>query len=266
MSSAMPENSTTQPRRFLRRLGSTVAVLAMSTAMLAVTTEVADAATGRVNTAGANLTIRSGPHTTSTAVGSLSDGESFTINCQTYGDSVSGTYGTSKIWDHVSGQGGYVSDAYVYTGSDAMVAPLCGGTTTTCANSFGNPNTCLEAANWAINHEHTGYDSAYYRTCDHLVALAYGWGNSGSTTAYVHWTQIPSTYRHAGVRSVPIGGLSFFSNGGSGHVMISIGNGKFVSNDIHGNGTYTETTISEIESKWGQNYLGWAQPWFKVNH
>jgi uncharacterized protein YraI len=262
----MPENSTTQPRRFLRRLGSSVAVLAMSTALLAVTTEAADAATGKVNTAGANLTIRSGPHTTSSAVGSLADGESFTINCQTYGDSVSGTYGTSKIWDHVSGQGGYVSDAYVYTGSDAMVAPLCGGTTTTCANSFGNPNTCLEAANWAINHEHTGYDSAYYRTCDHLVALAYGWGNSGSTTAYVHWTQIPSTYRHAGVRTVPIGGLAFFSNGGSGHVMISIGNGKFVSNDIHGNGTYTETTISEIESKWGQNYLGWAQPWFKVNH
>ena len=253
--------------RLTRRLGTAVTALAMSCAALVVAADAAGAVTGTVNTAGANLTIRSGPHTSSTAIGSLADGARFTIDCQTYGDSVSGTYGTSTIWDHVSGRSGYVSDAYVYTGSDAMVAPLCGGTSTgTCTNSFGNPNTCLQAANWAIAHEHTGDNEAYYRACDHLVGLAYGWSASGSATAYVHWTQIPSTYRHPGVRSVPVGGLAFFSSRTDGHVMISIGNGKFVSNDINGRGSYTETTIATIESRWGETYLGWAQPWFKVNH
>ncbi len=48
--------------------------------------------------------------------------------------------------------------------------------------------------------------------------------------------------------------------------MISIGGGNFISNDIHGNGSYTQTTIGEITSKWGKPYLGWTQPWFKGNH
>jgi hypothetical protein len=129
----------------------------------------------------------------------------------------------------------------------------------------GDPNTCAQAVSWAKAHVHTGSQSGYYNLCDHLVALAYGWSASGSTTAYVHWTQIPSSFKHAGSSTVPAGGLAFFS-GGSGHVLISIGGGKFISNDIHGNGSYTETTIAEIKSKWGKPYLGWAQPWFKVNH
>jgi hypothetical protein len=32
------------------------------------------------------------------------------------------------------------------------------------------------------------------------------------------------------------------SNGEAGHTMISIGGGQFLSNDIHGNGTYTQAT------------------------
>jgi len=48
--------------------------------------------------------------------------------------------------------------------------------------------------------------------------------------------------------------------------MIATAPGQFASNDIHGRGTYTYTTISEITSRWGATYLGWAQPWFKANH
>ncbi|HMM93743.1 peptidase inhibitor family I36 protein [Phycicoccus sp.] len=129
----------------------------------------------------------------------------------------------------------------------------------------GDPKTCAQAVTWAKNHVHSGYQDGYYNLCDHLVGLAYGWAHSGSTTAYVHWTQIPGSFKHPGDTNVPAGALAFFS-GGSGHVMISIGGGEFISNDIHGNGSYTRTTISEIKSKWGKPYLGWAQPWFKVNH
>lgn len=142
----------------------------------------------------------------------------------------------------------------------------------TCRNIFGNPRTCSEAVTWAINMDGR-YDSSlnsasnYYRLCDRFVANAYGHTNSGSTTAYVHWTQIPTTYRHGGDRSVPPGGLAFFSNnGGAGHVMISIGNGYFMSNDIEVAGRIDRTTIATIENRWGQHYLGWAQPWFNINH
>lgn len=238
-----------------------------SAAVMTIAAPGANAATGTVHTSGVSLTIRKSASTSAQSVGSLKNGTAFTIDCQTYGSTVTGHYGTSSVWDHVAGKGGYVSDTYVYTGSDGLVAPLCGGTPTACSTSgLGDPHTCTQAVNWAIAHKHTNDDSSYYRACDHLVGLAYGFPASGSATAYVHWTQIPSKYKHPGATTVPAGGLAFFSNGGSGHVMISIGNGKFISNDIHGNGTYTETTISEIKSRWGQTYLGWAQPWFKYNH
>lgn len=78
---------------------------------------------GRVNTAGAPLTIRSTASTNGSPVGSLADGAYFAISCQKHGQSVTGTYGTTNLWDKV--QGGYVSDAYVSTGSDGQVAPTC---------------------------------------------------------------------------------------------------------------------------------------------
>ncbi len=78
---------------------------------------------GRVNTAGAPLTIRAAASTSSRAVGSVADGATVRITCQRRGTRVSGTYGTSDIWDFIGG--GYVADAYVSTGSDGLVAPLC---------------------------------------------------------------------------------------------------------------------------------------------
>ena len=46
-----------------------------------------------------------------------------TISCQKNGSSVTGTYGTTMLWDFIGN--GYVSDAYVNTGSDGQVAPTC---------------------------------------------------------------------------------------------------------------------------------------------
>ncbi|MCW3841984.1 peptidoglycan DD-metalloendopeptidase family protein [Micromonospora yasonensis] len=82
---------------------------------------------GTVNTtSGASLTVRSGPGTGYTAVGSVADGAKVTIYCQTTGTTVTGTYGTSSIWDRI-GTGQYVSDAYVYTGYDGYIpgVPRC---------------------------------------------------------------------------------------------------------------------------------------------
>ncbi|MFF5175046.1 peptidoglycan DD-metalloendopeptidase family protein [Micromonospora sp. NPDC000089] len=81
---------------------------------------------GTVNTAGADLTVRSGPGTGYAAVGSVADGARVTIYCQTSGTTVTGTYGTSSIWDRI-GTGRYVADAYVLTGHDGYLpnVPRC---------------------------------------------------------------------------------------------------------------------------------------------
>ena len=78
---------------------------------------------GRVNTSGAPLTVRKSASTSSAAVGSVPDGGFVTIRCQKRGTSVTGTYGTSTLWDYIGT--GYVADAYVATGSDGQVAPTC---------------------------------------------------------------------------------------------------------------------------------------------
>lgn len=78
---------------------------------------------GTINTAGAALTIRAKPSTSAEAVGTVADGAKVTITCQINGTSVSGTYGTSSLWDYIGN--GYVADAYVATGSDGQVAPTC---------------------------------------------------------------------------------------------------------------------------------------------
>ncbi len=80
-------------------------------------------ASARVNTSGAALTVRQQATTNSASLGALADGSHVTITCQKQGQSISGTYGTTRLWDKIGS--GYVSDAYVYTGSDGRVAPDC---------------------------------------------------------------------------------------------------------------------------------------------
>ncbi len=79
--------------------------------------------TGTVNTSGIALTVRKDASTASAAVGSVPDGAKVKITCQKHGTTVTGTYGTSSLWDFIGD--GYVADAYVATGSDGQVAPTC---------------------------------------------------------------------------------------------------------------------------------------------
>jgi hypothetical protein len=78
---------------------------------------------GRVNTTGTPLHVRASASTSAAIVGSVADGAYVAITCQKRGSSVTGTYGTTTLWDKIGG--GYVSDAYVATGSDGQVAPTC---------------------------------------------------------------------------------------------------------------------------------------------
>ena len=124
--------------------------------VLAVADPAAAAVTGVVHTtSGAALNIRATPSTTATIVGTVADGTSVSIDCQAVGSSVTGTYGTSTLWDHITGKG-YVSDTYTYTGSDGWVAPACAGASGTAAcdvSTISNPRTC-ESLKAKRTHNH----------------------------------------------------------------------------------------------------------------
>ncbi|MGW3464323.1 SH3 domain-containing protein [Streptomyces olivaceoviridis] len=74
---------------------------------------------------GVRLNVRSGPGTQYNLVRVLPEDVRVPIYCQTPGTTVTGTYGTTNIWDLID-SGEYVSDAYVHTGTDGYIAPRCG--------------------------------------------------------------------------------------------------------------------------------------------
>jgi uncharacterized protein YraI len=73
---------------------------------------------------GVRLNVRSGPGTSYNILYVLPEGAKVPIYCQTPGTTVTGPYGTTKIWDNID-NGEYVSDAYVQTGSDGYIAARC---------------------------------------------------------------------------------------------------------------------------------------------
>ncbi|MFJ7218567.1 hypothetical protein [Amycolatopsis sp. NPDC098790] len=80
--------------------------------------------TGTVKTAGDPMNVRASASTSAAIKGLAANYAKVTIECYVDGDSVTGTFGTSTIWDRI-GPGHYVSDTYLQTGSDAPVAPHC---------------------------------------------------------------------------------------------------------------------------------------------
>jgi hypothetical protein len=80
--------------------------------------------TGTVKTAGDPMNVRAGASTSAAVKGLAANYARVNIECYVLGDSVTGTFGTSTIWDRI-GPNNYVSDTYLQTGSDEPVAPLC---------------------------------------------------------------------------------------------------------------------------------------------
>lgn len=81
------------------------------------------------DTGGVGLSVRAEPTPDSEKVGHLDEGASIEIACQVEGPEVHNDVKgvSSTLWDHVPAAGGYVSDAWVYTGTADRVAPDCHG-------------------------------------------------------------------------------------------------------------------------------------------
>lgn len=80
--------------------------------------------TGVIGTGGGPLTVRSGPGTGNAAVGQAGRYANVVIECTATGTSVTGPFGTSRVWDRI-GPNNWVADAYVNTGKAGPVAQPC---------------------------------------------------------------------------------------------------------------------------------------------
>lgn len=223
---------------------ATVTVIGVASVLL-TTAGVANAAPGTVNTAGSPLTVRASPGTGYDAWSSVADGHSVTIRCQTGGSSVTGTYGTSTLWDML-GSGGFVSDAYVFTGSDGTVAHSC-------VYSAKPPRANPRGRNAAISYEFARLGStAEEGLCLHFQAVAYGWSHSGWSTAEVGGDWLTSHgYMHT-TGTPPRGALVWYHNSsGTGHVVISLGEGKIIGSSVGGR-------VGVAGYQYRSGYRGWT--------
>ncbi|MFF6984266.1 peptidase M23 [Streptomyces sp. NPDC008343] len=125
-----------------------------------------------------------------------------------------------------------------------------------------NPRSTADAIAWAENEAKTG-GKDWYRACLAFVAQSYGWSYSGVNYAIDHYKEMPDSQKHDGDRNPPPGALMYWDTGHrAGHVAIYLGDGKIASNDIKRVGYIDIVPATDIETKWGATYLGWAPPYF----
>ncbi|MFG3041860.1 peptidase M23 [Streptomyces sp. NPDC048330] len=125
-----------------------------------------------------------------------------------------------------------------------------------------NPRSTVDAIRWAENEAATGGQD-WYRLCLAFVARTYGWSYSGVAYAVDHYREMPPDLKHDKDRNPPPGALMYWETGNrAGHVAIYLGDGKIASNDINRPGYIDVVQATDIETKWGATYLGWAPPYF----
>lgn len=187
---------------------------------------------------------RTGPGTNYRRLGWINRGTQIDIACQKEGMRVRG----SSIWDRLS-DGGWITDYYVST-------PLFNGFSpgiSQCDQASAGSRE-KRAVDWAWQQvgQSKQFDGKPWNNwCDRFVANAYGMTNSGYATAFIHWQDLLARgLARVGDRNVPTGGLAFFLNNWAGHVMLSLGDGRYIS-------TGPKVFVTEANRSFGQ-YLGWA--------
>ena len=201
----------------------------------------ASAATGTVDTdSNTGVAIRSGNATSFGSVGNQPDGP-VEIDCQLYGEPVTGKFGRSLVWDHVPGKG-FISDAYVNTGSSGLVAPLCAG----------NPRAD-RAINWyAARNGSTAYQGYCEKAAENSYDKDLIWGS-----AKIDWNDaVARGVAHKGDLNPPKGALVFWDLAAPyGHVGVARGDGYFWATSVNGK-------IGLAKLPYFSSYLGWAWPNF----
>lgn len=133
-------------------------------------------------------------------------------------------------------------------------------------DKLGNPHSVEEAIAWATKLANSGKTVApdgwvISGHCDHIVALAFGWANSGENTAQDHWDDIPANLKHPGKDGIPPRGAVVFwdTKSAANHIAISLGDGRVLTTDSP-KGHEGIATLAHIDG-WGPR-IGWAAPAF----
>lgn len=234
-------------RVMLRRAPSLIAALALTVVALVVVPDTAFAAsTGRV-LASPCLNQRATPGGTSQQC--IPNSTTLAIACVAYGPAVTGPYGTETIWDRVSYNGvtGYVSDAWMYTGSNGAVAPACGTAVGT------REDRAVAWANSMVGSQ------SYRGLCELFVENAFGTSGRYASALAAFYAMRAAGQMHYTLPA-PRGALVFSRTPvdmGYGHVQLSRGDGSYVSGGM-GNPTVQITYSPSAGSGTGYYFLGWS--------
>lgn len=228
-------------------------VFALGAATTAGAERAAAAAPGRVMAA---TQLQSAATLNSSLLRWIPAGTSLSLECYVRGQPVQGYYsrwlpngGWDNLWYRTSG--GYVADVDLNTGSNDPVAPQCGTAPVSSREQ--------RALDWA-NQQAAARSMSYNGLCERFVEQAYG--TSGRfTSALAAFNALRARGMvHSNATNIPAGAL-VFSTGSDprfGHVMLSRGNGTFVSGGAstqYGNHATVQTFSSPAPSG---VFLGWS--------
>lgn len=262
--------------RFLRYLKIAIAPLAVAVIALGVSVIPADMAFASVNgtvitPSGEHLYVRSGPGTGYSEIAALSRGTVVSFSCYETGTKVTGPYGPENVWDRLD-SGGFVSDAWIYTGNNNAVVPACGASAP--APSVGchakscvgkNPGTegCLADAQivttpqqdiliWEPGKRKAAVVWQYHsNACDAAWFVAVGGGNPDAGDAAhlsawnPHGPSQPFTYSYTSPTKVTRGSS----------LMVDDENGVYACVGAHV--YYSRVVITNGEPRLVETYYGW---------
>ncbi|WP_407841406.1 peptidase M23 [Streptomyces sp. DSM 116496] len=125
-----------------------------------------------------------------------------------------------------------------------------------------NRRTTAEAIGWAKGQPALN-EKRWWQRCLEFSARVHGWNAAGVGSAIIHYRVMPEHMKHPGSRDVPPGALMYWETGNiHGHVSVYLGDGMIISNDVYRPGYVDVMPASDVESKWGARYVGWAPPYF----
>jgi hypothetical protein len=118
-------------------------------------------------------------------------------------------------------------------------------------------NTTAEALAW-MRRQHENPTQSWSGLC--LSDVRQSLGLPGVSPSAEHaWNAAKYKHRVSGGAQCPRGTAVFWTNGGYGHVVLSVGGGMCWTNDFKRQGRIDLAKIDDITARWGQNFQGWTE-------
>jgi hypothetical protein len=199
--------------------------------------------------------------------GVYSVGDKLTLVCSTPGENVKGYFsfnepngGWDNLWYRTS-DNHYVADVDIETGTLKAVAPDCSTLTQGSAPALAaapSGDRAAQALAWARDQMASNPDNPV--ECKVFVEQAYHTKFPGGSAIALFNTLRDQGQIHANSDGIPAGALVFTSDprfdSGFGHVMLSEGNGTYLTANYYTKPKIREVPLNSNDSQ--DKFLGWA--------